>query len=102
MSQHEMLEAAYREYNPDQVQSIVLNILEPGNELLQELVDKFSKKRPRLNKAQVACFYELMSSNVGAIVGGQPRTVFHIKFSLVLKQKLIVCRDLSSARDLGA
>jgi hypothetical protein len=71
----EMLEAAKREYEDDQVQVEVLRILEPGNELLQELVDQFGKTRSDANKAQVTCFYELKSTNVGAIVGGQPRTV---------------------------
>lgn len=75
MSQTEMLAAALREYEPDQVQPEVLKILEPGNEFLQELVGKFGKTRSVLNKAHVACFYELKSSNVGAIVGKEERTV---------------------------
>jgi hypothetical protein len=75
MSQTEMLAAAHREYEPDLVQPEVLKILEPGNEFLQDLVDRFGKTRSMPNKAQVACFYELKSSNVGAIVGGQARTV---------------------------
>ena len=75
MSQSEMLEAALKEYEPEQVQGEVLRILEPGNEFLQDLVDKFTETRSEANKAQVACFFELKSSNVGAIVGGQARTV---------------------------
>jgi hypothetical protein len=75
MSQIEMLEAARREYQEDEVQTEVLKILEPGNEFLQELVDKFGKTRTQANKAQVACFYELKSSNVGKIVGKENRTV---------------------------
>jgi hypothetical protein len=75
MKLSEMLEAARREYEDDQLQTEVLRILEPGNEFLQELVDQFGKTRSVANKAQVACFYELKSSNVGGIVGGQARTV---------------------------
>ncbi|KAF2190432.1 hypothetical protein K469DRAFT_384770 [Zopfia rhizophila CBS 207.26] len=75
MSQVEMLAAARREYEEDQVQMDVLKILEPGNEFLQEVVDQFGKTRRQANKAQVACFYELKSSNVGRIVGKVDRTI---------------------------
>ena len=78
MNQSEMLEAARREYDEDRVQTELLRILEPGNEFLQDLVDNFGKTRSQANKAHVACFYELKSSNIGAIVGGQARTVRHI------------------------
>ena len=79
MSQVEMLEAALREYQENQVQMDVLRILEPGNEFLQELVDTFGRTRMGSNKTQVACFYELKSSNVGAIVGNQERTVSNVR-----------------------
>jgi hypothetical protein len=75
MSQVEMLEAARREYQEDEVQPEVLKILEPGNEFLQEVVDQFGKTRKQVSKAQVACFYELKPSNVGKIVGKENRTV---------------------------
>jgi hypothetical protein len=71
-----MLEAARREYDVDEVQGEVLKVLEPGNEFLQELVDKFCQAWSSSNKALAACFYELKSSNVGAIVGGQARRVY--------------------------
>jgi hypothetical protein len=75
MSQVEMLEAARREYQEDDMQPEVLEILRPGNEFLQEVVDQFGQTRGQANKAQVACFYELKSSNVGKIVGKEDRTV---------------------------
>jgi hypothetical protein len=75
MSQVEMLAAAQREYGDDEIQPEVLKILEPGNEFLQEVVDHFGKTRKLPNKAQIACFYELKSSNVGRIVGKSDRTV---------------------------
>jgi hypothetical protein len=75
MSYSEMIQAALREYDPEHVQQEALRILEPGNEFLQDLVDAFGKTRSGPNKAQVACFYEMKPSNVGAIVGGQERTV---------------------------
>jgi hypothetical protein len=74
MKLSEMIEAAQREYNEDQIQTDVLQILEPGNEFLQDLVDRFGEIWSQANRAQVACFYELKPSNVGAIVGGQMRT----------------------------
>jgi hypothetical protein len=75
MSQVEMLVAAQREYEQDEIQADTLAILQPGNEFLQEVVDQFGKTRMLANKARVACFYELKSSNVGRIVGGADRTV---------------------------
>ena len=39
MTQVEMLAAALKEYDEDEVQSEVLKILDPGNEFLQDLVD---------------------------------------------------------------
>ena len=75
MSPLEMLEAARSEYQDDEVQTAVLQVLEPGNEFLQELVDQFGKTRMLANKAQVACFFELKSSNVGKIVGKEKRQV---------------------------
>jgi hypothetical protein len=75
MSQVEMLAAAQREYQQDEIQADTLAILQPGNEFLQEVVDQFGKTRGLANKAQVACFYELKSSNVGRIVGKTDQTV---------------------------
>lgn len=75
MSQVEMLAAAQREYEQDGIQPEVLKILEPGNEFLQEVLDQFGKTRGLANKARVACFYELKSSNGGRIVGKADRTV---------------------------
>jgi hypothetical protein len=75
MGQMEMLAAARREYQDSEVQPDVLNILQPGNEFLQEVVDQFGKTWTQANKAQVVCFYELKSTNVGKIVGQQDRTV---------------------------
>jgi hypothetical protein len=75
MSQVEMLAAARQEYEEDAVQMDILKILEPGNEFLQDLVDQFGKTRRQMNKAEIACFYELKSSNVGNIVGNADRTV---------------------------
>ena len=75
MDQMEMLEAARREYDNDQVQPTALEVLQPGNAYLQEVVDGFLKKmRGQTSKTQIACFYELKFSDVGRIVGGQSRT----------------------------
>jgi hypothetical protein len=91
MSQVEMLAAAQREYQQDEIQPEVLRILEPGNEFLQEVVDQFGKTRRQANKAQVACFYELKSSNVGRIVGktnravGRERTLHFTRLTIFLE-----------------
>jgi hypothetical protein len=76
MDQMEMLAAARREYDEDEVQPRALDILQPGNAYLQDLVDNFLRKmRDQTNKTQIACFFELKSSNVGNIVGKQDRIV---------------------------
>ncbi|KAF2198164.1 hypothetical protein GQ43DRAFT_434507 [Delitschia confertaspora ATCC 74209] len=90
MSQMEMLEAARREYDMNEVQPEVLKILQPGNEFLQEVVDQFLRTRRQPNETQVACFYELKSSNIGKIVGRQDR----IRFVVTEHSG---CLDLSSA-----
>jgi len=75
MSQSEMLEAAQREYAPEYIQGQVLNVLEPGNEILQDVVDRFGKTRSGPNQARVACFFELKTTDVGRIVGREQRVV---------------------------
>ena len=75
MNQMEMLEAARREYH-DEVQATALEVLQPGNVYLKEVVDGYLKKtRGQINKTQIACFFELIASNVGRIVGSKDRTV---------------------------
>ncbi|KAF2014520.1 hypothetical protein BU24DRAFT_371229, partial [Aaosphaeria arxii CBS 175.79] len=81
MSQTEMLEAARREYEEDDIQPEILRILEPGNEILQDVVESFGKTRRLEKKALVACFYELKPCNVGKIVGNQKRTQFVVNKS---------------------
>jgi methionine synthase II (cobalamin-independent) len=103
----EMLEAAHREYHEDQVQPAALEVLQPGNAYLQDVVDGFLKKmRGQTNKTQIACFYELKSSNVGRIVGKQDRTVGvkerHMTDQTNYMQRFVVsessgCLDLSDA-----
>lgn len=99
MSQVEMLAAARREYEEDEVQTDVLKILEPGNEFLQEVVDQFGKTRRQANKAQVACFYELKSSNVGRIVGKVDRTVSP-EINCVFYCRLTISAEICCEREL--
>ncbi|KEQ57777.1 uncharacterized protein M437DRAFT_60950, partial [Aureobasidium melanogenum CBS 110374] len=77
-----MLQAARSEYEQEEVLTEVLRILDPGNELLQDLVDSFGKARSLQNRAQVASFYELQSSNVGAIVGKQKKKVRVVSYTV--------------------
>jgi hypothetical protein len=77
MKQSEMIKAALSIYRPDQVEGDSLRILVPGDEFLQDTVDRFLETRTGAHQAPVACFYETMSSNVGAIVGVAPKKVGH-------------------------
>jgi hypothetical protein len=68
MKQSEMLQAALSKYRPDQVQEESLRIIVPGDEFLQDMVDKFLETRIAESfPALTACFFETKSSNVGAI-----------------------------------
>ena len=72
LNQSELLLAAQSQYEGGQVQGAVLNILAPGNESLTDLMTFFFETRQEKDKAWVACFFELKSSNVGAILDGRP------------------------------
>jgi len=76
MNQMEMLDAARRDYQEDQVLTTALEVLQPGNIYLKDVVDNYLKRtRGQINKTQIACFYEQDVSNVGGIVGKQDRMV---------------------------
>ena len=70
LDQTEMIRAAQSQYEEDRVQGAVLNILPPGNESLMDLTTYFFQIRQGVGKAQIACFFEQKSSNVGAILRG--------------------------------
>ena len=70
LSQAGILRAIQSQYREDQIQGSTLNILAPGNEILQDLMDEFSETRKERNIAHVACFFEQKPSNVGAIFRG--------------------------------
>lgn len=76
MSQSEMVQAAAREYTEEDIERKPLHILDPGNELLQELVDDFQKRvSGNMRQTRIACFYELQASEIGATVGKERRKV---------------------------
>lgn len=76
MSQSEMVQAAAREYAAEDIEGEPLYILDPGNELLQDLVDDFQKRVWRnMPQARIGCFYELQASEIGGIVGKHKRKV---------------------------
>jgi hypothetical protein len=75
MNQTKMIEAALSQYRPDQIHGESLQILRPGDEFLQDVVDGFLETRSKPNPARVVCFYETKSTNVGAIVGVKARRV---------------------------
>ncbi|OAP55816.1 hypothetical protein AYL99_09968 [Fonsecaea erecta] len=79
MSQSEMVQAAAREYAAEDIEAEPLHILDPGNELLQDLVDDFQKRVwANMPGARIACFFELKASEIGAIVGKQRRKAFAV------------------------
>lgn len=82
MKQSDMLQAALSQY-PQNVRIESLHILAPGDDLLQEVVDKFLETRSKSYPAHVACFYETKSSNVGAIVGEKDRYVSFSNLSII-------------------
>jgi len=76
MSQHIMVEAARRVCAEDEIEAESLYVLNPGNDLLQDLVDDFQGHVwSRMGHARIACFYELERSDIGAVVGNQTRKV---------------------------
>jgi hypothetical protein len=79
MSNVEMLAVTKGKYRQDDIQPKVLKILEPENEILQDLVDQFTQTRTQANETQVACLFELKSTDVGNIVGGTDRTVGRVR-----------------------
>ncbi|KAG9858490.1 hypothetical protein KCU98_g434, partial [Aureobasidium melanogenum] len=80
ISQSEMLQAALSKYQ-DQVQTEVLQILDPGNELLQDLVDTFTKLRSQPNQARIACFYETKPCDIGRLIGQREKKTFVVSES---------------------
>jgi hypothetical protein len=96
MKQGEMVQAALSQYSAN-VQGESLRILGPGDEFLQEVVDKFLETRSGSHPARVAYFYETKSSNVGAIVGGVARQVSPLAFGIGLILTSVV-RSLSSMK----
>lgn len=83
MNQMEMLDAARRDYQEDQVLTTALEVLQPGNMYLKDVVDNYLKKtRDQIHKTNIACFYESEVSNVGGIVGKQDRMVCLRKCSI--------------------
>lgn len=107
LSQEEMIEAAMREYSDDRIQGETLRIFQPGNEMLQQMMDRFGKIRSKEHKISVACFFETKSSEVGAIVGKRKRTV-SCRYTMPVKsitashttQSYVVSRD-SGCLDLS-
>ncbi|KIW14961.1 hypothetical protein PV08_07748 [Exophiala spinifera] len=69
-----MVEAARRVCAEDEIEAESLYVLNPGNDLLQDLVDDFQGHVwSRMGHARIACFYELERSDIGAVVGNQTR-----------------------------
>ncbi|KIW24812.1 uncharacterized protein PV07_10502 [Cladophialophora immunda] len=79
MSQSEIVQAAARKYTAEDIEQEPLHILDPGNELLQDLVDDFQKRVwANMPGARIACFFELQASEIGSIVGKQRRKAFAV------------------------
>lgn len=86
-----MLQAALSQYDQREVYAPKMEILDPGNELLQDLVDNFGQIRSQPYRAEVACFFELEPSDIGALVGTQRKMVRilrHILLQITLQKSL--------------
>ncbi|KAI9658357.1 MAG: hypothetical protein M1821_002490 [Bathelium mastoideum] len=81
LSQGEMLVAALREYEADQVSGKILQVSQPDKKFLNELVEKFSELHLRANNTQLACFFELKASDVGTIFEKHDKTGFIVSES---------------------
>lgn len=78
-----MLQAALSQYDEREVHAPKMEILDPGNELLQDLVDNFGQLRSQPYRAEVACFFELKPSDIGALVGAQRKMVRMLRHMLL-------------------
>ena len=58
LNQAEMIRAAHNQYEEDQIQEKVLNILSFDNESLINLTTYFFETRQRKNKTHIVCFFE--------------------------------------------
>ncbi|KAI9858972.1 MAG: hypothetical protein M1824_003973 [Vezdaea acicularis] len=76
LSQGAILQRALAEYEEDKVQRGNLAILDPGNEILSDLVDQYFEIQLEGNLPRMVCFYELQSSNIGGIIGDEAITKF--------------------------
>ena len=74
MKQSDMIEAAQETYEGN-IRGESLRILSPGDEVLREILDKFLEIRTSSFPAAIACFYETLSSNVGAVTRTNDRQV---------------------------
>jgi hypothetical protein len=79
LTQAEMIGAAEALYR-DTVQGEILRILDPGDEILLDMVHVFEKIRGQSsNKAQITCFYEQKPCNVKGIVGKEEKKVSSLR-----------------------
>lgn len=67
--------AALTVFEPQDIEPQALNIMQPGNEMLEELVDDFCQLWHRSGSKPIACFYETQKSQIGKIVGMARRSV---------------------------
>ena len=71
LSQSKILDTACQEYELDQIQGDILRVLEPGNEFLQDIIDKFGRIWLQPNKLLMIYFFKLKTSNINMIMGRQ-------------------------------
>jgi hypothetical protein len=75
VGQMEMIQTAQTLYE-DKVQSEVLRITRPGDELLMQIVHEFEEMRNRTkSRAMLTCFFELKPCNVMAVLGQEGKKV---------------------------
>ena len=80
-----------------------LHILDPGNDVLQDSVDRFCRIWSRSHRAPITCFFKLQASEVGAIVGRQSRRVcsHQMARNWLTSKKAFVVNERSGCLDLS-
>lgn len=79
MSHGAMVTAANEVLDPSLIEPRLLDVMQPGNESLTELLDDFGWTWS--NRARITCFYELQASELGDIIGNRRRRVCSKSFN---------------------
>jgi hypothetical protein len=77
LSQGEILQIAEERFEKEYVHGDNLKVLRAGDESLLDLVDLYGRISRQSVPPEIVCFYEQRHTNVGAILGKEPKEVRH-------------------------